>query len=228
MWRRRIKRVPELHLSVPVRSFRAERVSDFVEALLEGDPQRAREAFTSMGAYPIVLTRDLEKARLWLRSNARGTERFGLVASSNALRLKPIGIHIRADIEPTDWFLAAQDDVRSSYALEDAATEFHIQGLELDWVGVCWDANLRRQPTDWSYWNFRGTRWERIRDATRVTFLRNSYRVLLTRARQGMVVLVPHGSDIDKTRSPEFYDLTFEYLKQCGIPELDESSLNNS
>lgn len=224
MWKRRVKRVPELHLSVSIRSFRAERVSEFVAAVLDGDIQKAREACESLTEYPMVLTRDLESARLWLRTNARGTERFGLVASSNALRLKPIGIHVKANIEPTDWFLADQDDVRSSYALEDAATEFHIQGLELDWVGVCWDANFRREPTGWTYWNFRGTRWERVRDATRVTFLRNSYRVLLTRARQGMVVLVPQGSEVDKTRSPEFYDRTFEYLKQCGIPELAENS----
>lgn len=224
MRKRRVKRVPELHLAVSIRSFRAERVSEFVAALLDSHIQKAQEAYTSLTEYPIVVTRDIERARHWLRSKARGTERFGLVASSNALRLKPIGIHVRTNIEPTDWFLADQDDVRSSYALEDAATEFHIQGLELDWVGVCWDANLRREPTGWSYWNFRGTRWERVRDPTRVSYLRNAYRVLLTRARQGMVVLVPQGSEVDKTRSPGFYDRTFEYLKQCGIPELAENT----
>lgn len=220
MWRRPVKRVPELHLAVSVRSFRAERVSEFVAALLDGDTLKAREVFSSLSEYPIVLTRDLEKARHWLRSKARGTERFGLVASSNALRLKPIGIHVKAKIEPTDWFLEGQGDVRSSYALEDAATEFDIQGLELDWVGMCWDANLRRETTGWTYWNFRGARWETVRHVNRVDYLRNAYRVLLTRARQGMVILVPQGSQIDKTRAPEFYDQTFEYLKHCGLPEL--------
>jgi hypothetical protein len=167
--------------------------------------------------YPIVLTRDIHELRSWLRKQARGSERYGLVASSNALRLKPVGIHVRANIDPTVWFLAGSNDVRSCFALEDVATEFDIQGLELDWVGMCWDANLRRENGGWSYWNFRGTRWEKVRDTLRVSFLLNAYRVLLTRARQGMIIFVPNGSDIDETRAPEFYDRTFSFLEDCGL-----------
>ena len=211
-----------LHLAVSVRSFRAEAVSGFVAALVTGDAARARSLFAELGNYPVVLTRDLDAARTWLRSKARGSERTGLVASSNALRLKPVGIHVKASIDPPDWFLNGSDDVRSSYALEDVGTEFDVQGLELDWVGVCWDSNFRygKRLRHWQALQFKGTRWQQINDPTRRAYLENSYRVLLTRARQGMVIIVPHGSEIDGTRDPDFYDGTFEYLQSCGIPVL--------
>ena len=211
-----------LHLAVSVRSFRAEAVSGFVAALVTGDATRARSLFAELGSYPVVLTRDLEAARAWLRSKARGSERTGLVASSNALRLKPVGVHVKASIDPPDWFLNGSDDVRSSYALEDVGTEFDVQGLELDWVGVCWDANFRygKRLRHWQALQFKGTRWQQINDPARRAYLENSYRVLLTRARQGMVIVVPHGSEIDGTRDPDFYDGTFEYLQSCGIPVL--------
>ncbi len=209
-----------LHLAVSVRSFRAEAVSDFVGAVIDGDVAVACTIRQRLDHYPIVLTRNLEAARNWLRTNARGTERIGLVASSNALRLKSVGIHVKAKIDPTKWFLSDKVDVRSSYALEDVATEFDIQGLELDWVGVCWDANFRRCNDKWKHHRFRGTRWERIKDPIRAAYLANAYRVLLTRARQGMVIYLPHGSLIDDTRKPDFYDETYEFLRQCAIPEL--------
>lgn len=211
-----------LHLAVSVRSFRAEAVSDFVAAVVAGDVARARSLFAELGGYPIVLARDLETARAWLRSRARGSERTGLVASSNALRLKPVGIHVKAGIDPPDWFLNGSDDVRSSYALEDVGTEFDVQGLELDWVGVCWDANFRYSTKlrHWQALQFRGTRWQQINDPARRAYLENSYRVLLTRARQGMVIIVPEGSTIDWTRNPAYYDGTFGFLQSCGIPVL--------
>jgi hypothetical protein len=129
---------------------------------------------------------------------------------------------VKAQIDPCDWFLGPPEDVRSSYALEDVATEFDIQGLELDWTGVCWDANFRRENGAWKSFRFRGTRWERIinSDPTRVSYLENSYRVILTRARQGMVIIVPYGSDLDETREPAFYDETYEYLVACGVATL--------
>ena len=152
-------------------------------------------------------------------NRGRGTERIGLVASSNGMRLKPVGVFVKAKIEPATWFLAGKDDVRSSYALEDVATEFDIQGLELDWVGMCWDANFRREDNNWKPYYFRGARWERVQDPTRAAYLANAYRVLLTRARQGMVILVPRGTELDQTRTPSFYDETFSFLSSCGIPE---------
>jgi hypothetical protein len=210
-----------LHLSVSMRSFRAEHVSHFVKALLDGDKHIARNEFTSIsGRFPIVVTRDLEKAKGWIRGKARGSERFGLVASSKAMRLKPHAIDIRVSVDPVQWFLNDHTDTRSSQYLEDCATEFQVQGLELDWTCVNWDGDLRRTTDDWCYNDFRGCRWERIKSAERQAYLRNAYRVLLTRARQGMVIFVPSGSAEDPTRPPAFYDHTFGYLTSIGIPTL--------
>jgi len=210
-----------LHLAVSMRSFRAENVSAFVKALLDCEKQRAREVFTTLaGRYPIVVTRDLNEAKEWIRARARGSERFGLVASSKAQRLKPHAIDIRVDVDPVQWFLNEREDTRSSYYLEDAATEFQVQGLELDWTCVNWDADLRFAGPWWSFHDFRGDRWCNIANTDNRNYLRNAYRVLLTRARQGMVIFVPSGATADPTRSPKFYDSTFDYLREVGIPEL--------
>ena len=162
--------------------------------------------------YPIVLTRNLNRAKEWVRSQARGNERYGLVASSKAQRLKPHAIDVRVNIDPVHWFLGEKEDTRSSYYLEDAATEFQVQGLEVDWAVVTWDGDLRSTQEGWSFHNFRGTKWQNVNKADKRTYLKNAYRVLLTRARQGMVIFVPTGASIDPTRSAEFYDPTFEYL----------------
>jgi hypothetical protein len=211
----------DLHLAVSVRSFRAEKLSQFVNELIAGDSVAASYTYEVIRAsYPIVLTRCLKTARSWLRQRARGSERHGLVASSGALRLKPEGIHVKADIDAPNWFLNSRADVRSSYYLEDPATEFAIQGLELDWVGVCWDANLRRAGGQWSFHDFLGASWRNVRDMRRQTYLANAYRVLLTRARQGMVIYIPQGDAVDHTRLPNFYDGIVDFLKACGISEL--------
>lgn len=167
-----------------------------------------------------MLTRDLNKAREWLRSKARGTQRLGLVASSGAIRLKPEGINVKAEIDPINWFLNGKEDIRSSYYLEDVATEFHVQGLELDWVGVCWDGDLRYAEDGWKHYNFRGTKWDNVHDVYHRVYLENTYRVLLTRARQGMVVFVPQGDERDPTRPPRFYDGVYNFLKLCGLQDL--------
>lgn len=216
----------DLHLSVSVRSFRAEKVSQFVNELIGNEPGAAAETFRFLErTYPIVLTRDLDHARDWLRKQARGSERYGLVASSGALRLKPEGLHVKADIDAPRWFLNPRSDVRSSFYLEDPATEFDIQGLELDWVGMCWDADFRRANDRWSFHDFLGAGWRNVKDSRRQTYLANAYRVLLTRARQGMVIYVPQGDVVDHTRPPDFYDGIAGYLKDCGIPELDHDEL---
>jgi hypothetical protein len=214
-------REDSLHLAVSMRSFRAENVSAFVKALLDCEAIAARKAFAELSArFPIVLARDLDKAKAWVRSRARGSERFGLLASSKAMRLKPHAVDVRVDVDPVHYFLNDRDDVRSSYYLEDAATEFQVQGLELDWTCVAWDADLRFNGSNWNYHDFRGSIWNSIRNSDNRNYLRNAYRVLLTRARQGMVVFVPPGNAIDPTRSPAFYDSTYKYLKDLGIPEL--------
>lgn len=210
-----------LHLAVSMRSFRAENVSAFVKALLDCQRTQAQEAFAKLSArFPIAITRDLNVAKQWVRSHARGSERFGLVASSKAQRLKPHAIDIRVDVDPVHWFLNDKEDTRSSYYLEDAATEFQVQGLELDWTCVTWDGDLRFTGAEWSYHDFRGHRWTNIKNPDNRNYLKNAYRVLLTRARQGMVLFIPPGESTDPTRSPAFYDSTFNYLAELGIPTL--------
>jgi len=212
----------DLHLAVSVRSFRAEKLSQFINKIIGGDALAASQTYSAIQAsYPIVLTRCLNTARAWLRQQARGSERYGLVASSGALRLKPDGIHVKADINAPTWFLNPKQDVRASYYLEDPATEFAIQGLELDWVGMCWDADFRRAGNCWSFHDFLGSVWRNVRDPRRQTYLANAYRVLLTRARQGMVIYVPRGDDLDHTRQEHFYEGIADFLKACGIAELD-------
>jgi hypothetical protein len=210
-----------LHLAVSMRSFRAENVSAFVKALLDCEKEEAKKAFDELAErYPIAITRDLNVAKQWIRERARGTERYGLVASSKAMRLKPHAIDIRVSVDPVHYFLNEKEDTRSSYYFEDAATEFQVQGLELDWVCVAWCGDFRFNGLGWNYHDFRGDRWCNISSADNRVYLRNAYRVLLTRARQGMVVFVPPGAMSDPTRSPAFYDATFEYLRELGIPEI--------
>lgn len=210
-----------LHLGVSMRSFRAESVAQFVKQLLDLDTTGARDSLQRVTQrFPLVLTRKVETAREWLRKHARGTERCGLVVSSQAQRLRPHAIDVRAKINPVHWFLHGKDDVRSSYYLEDAATEFDVQGLEVDWAGIVWDGDLRHTGQRWSHFAFKGKRWQHVRSATRQTYLKNAYRVLLTRARQGMIIVVPEGDTRDHTRDPKFYDLTFEYLRRLGIKEV--------
>ena len=216
----RITTWDELHLSTSVRSFRSDNVSAFVDALLNCDATLAARILRDVSEYPVAVTRSIQDAKRWVRNHARASERFGLIASSEAQRLKPHAIDVRVRINPIHWFLNGPDDTRSSYYLEDAATEFQIQGLELDWVCVTWDADLRMNDNSWRFHSFRGDRWTKIHGLDRRRYLINAYRVLLTRARQGMVIFVPPGESSDSTRSPAFYDQTFAYLRSVGIPEI--------
>jgi hypothetical protein len=211
---------PDLNLSVSLRSFRAEKLSAFVSAVISGDASDAREIKRHLTHYPIYLTRDLSTAKDRLRKWARGSERIGLVASSNAIRLKPSGIFVKGEIDPTLWFLKGKADIRSSHYLEDVATEFDVQGLEIDWVGVCWDANFRIEDGKWVTYNFSGSKWQSVHDPEKRKYIANSYRVLLTRARQGIVIFIPEGEDPDPTRQKTYYDQTFEFLKGCGIEQI--------
>ena len=210
-----------LHLAVSMRSFRAEDVSLLIKQILDLEIGAARRTYEKVrDKYPLVITRDLSKAKKWLKGQARGSERYGLVVSSQAERLKPHAIDVKSPMDPVHWFLDEKDDVRSSYYLEDVATEFHVQGLELDWACVIWDADFRYFPAGWSHHSFCGNRWNNINKAERKQYLKNAYRVLLTRARQGMVLVVPEGDADDHTRSSQFYDGTFGYLKEIGFTEI--------
>ena len=166
-----------LHLAVSMRSFRAENVSGFVKALLDQDADAARKSLAQLHRYPIRITRDLAAAKEWIRNKARGSERYGLVCSSKAMRLKPHAIDVRHNVNPVHWFLNGRDDTRSSLYLEDAATEFQVQGLELDWACVNWDADLRATSGGWSHHDFRGKRWLNIHNEANRKYLLNAYRV---------------------------------------------------
>lgn len=211
----------DLHLSVSMRSFRAENVSLLVKKIIDRDADGAKEVFNQINSkYPIVITRDLSTAKKWLKMRARGTERYGIVVSSQAVRLKPYAIDVKVPVDPIHWFLDNKDDVRSSYYLEDVVTEFQIQGLEIDWACVTWDADLRVGKNGWEYYSFVGNRWNNIRKVERQKYLENAYRVLLTRARQGMVIFIPSGDPSDQTRNSEYYNPIYDYLKQIGFMEI--------
>lgn len=219
-----VVRCPELHLKTSIRSFRSDKISLFVKYLLDVECEHARNVVAEiLERYPLVLTRDIHKAKAWLKEQARGSERYGIVASSKGARLRPLALDVKAKASPVHWFLNGRDDVRSSFFMEDVATEFDVQGLELDWVCVAWDADYRYAGDRWDTYEFRAVpnreamRWNKIRAFERKTYLKNAYRVLLTRARQGMVILVPEGLESDATRMPEYYDSTYQYLARLGL-----------
>lgn len=208
----------DLHLGVSMRSFRSENLSLLIKSILDLDIDKAKNAYLKLKQnYPIVITRDLNKAKKWLKEKARGSERYGIVVSSQAQRLKPYAIDVKSPMNPVHWFLNDKEDVRSSYYLEDVATEFHVQGLELDWACVTWDGDLRYSKDGWETFSFKGSKWQNIHKNERKQYLINAYRVLLTRARQGMVIVVPEGDSADHTRKPNIYDPNFHYLKELGF-----------
>jgi DUF2075 family protein len=210
--------VVDLHLSVSVRSFRSEKIAFFIQYVLDNEPEKANNIFNSIkNNYPNFLTRNLTTAKNWLKKNAKGTERFGVVASSGGRRLRADGIDVKNEIEAVNWFLNGKDDVRSSYYLEEIATEFEIQGLEIDFTCVAWDINLYHDNIGWNFQSFKGSKWQNINQDATKNYLLNSYRVLLTRARQGMIIFVPDVDKTDVTRPKDYYDKTFEYFKECGL-----------
>ena len=214
---------PALHLGVSLRSFRSEKLAEFVKLLLDNEPSAAAAVYSELSIhYPIILTRDLDKAKEWIRKKPRGTERYGLLASSEGKRLRGIGIWVPSVINHVGWFLNEKDNVDSSYFLEVAASEFKVQGLEIDYSILAWDADLRRSGKGFDYFKFRGTRWNHVNNMQQQKYLKNAYRVLMTRARQGMIIFVPSGTDPedDPTRDSAFYDDIYKYLRSCGIKEL--------
>lgn len=224
--RSQIKSREELHLKMSMRSFRSEKVSIFVNQLLALQKEDAASTLRELDNYPIVMTRSLETAKQWLRDHNRGSERMGLLASSKAERLKAISINVRYQPDFVHWFLEDDRDIRSSNALEDTLTEFKVQGLEIDWACVAWDADLRlsQDGKSWQHFQLRsGTKWQNINKPINREYQINAYRVLLTRARQGMIIVVPNGDygvPPDETRKPEWYDGIYNYLKEIGIKEI--------
>jgi len=212
----------ELHLSVSLRSFRSAQLSDFIQEIINNNIEKAKSIYLDFiqKDYPIKITRDLDKARNWLKKTAKGSERIGVVASSGGIRLRPFGLNVKAKIDAPIWFLNDKDDIRSSFFLEEVATEFDIQGLELDWTCVAWDGDLFYDNAQWNYRKFKGTKWQNINSSEITGYLINSYRVLLTRARQGMIIYIPFGNNEDITRPAFMYDGTFDFFKSLGIEEI--------
>jgi hypothetical protein len=219
---RKATKKDELHLSVSLRSFRSAQLSNFIQEIINNDIEKSKSIYLDFikKDYPIKITRDLDKARDWLKKSAKGSERTGVVASSGGIRLRPFGLNVKAKIDAPIWFLNDKDDIRSSYFLEEVATEFDIQGLELDWTCVAWDGDLFYDNNQWNYRKFKGTKWQNINSKDITNYLINSYRVLLTRARQGMVIYIPFGNNEDITRPTFMYDGTFDFFKSLGIEEI--------
>ena len=222
----------DLHLAVSLRSFRAETLSAFVQSMLAFRSDAA-DLYKDVASrnYPIVLTRDMDTARAWLRKQARGTQQTGVLVTKVAARFKPLAVHILAQDEDNavHWFLEDKTDIRSSNYLEDAATEIQVQGLELDYACVLWDADMRYEEGKWEFYKFNGkNKWNQEKNKENKKYMLNAYRVLLTRARQGIIICIPKGNSRltqegfpeDPTRLPEFYDSTYKYLKSLGLKEI--------
>jgi hypothetical protein len=210
-----------LHLAVSVRSFRSEKLAELVENVIELNIEVSKTIYEELSKnYPIYLTRKIDDAKKLLLKLAKGSERFGIIASSGARRLRANGIDVKNEISPSNWFLNDKSDIRSSYFMEDIATEFDIQGLELDWTCVCWGADFYLKGQEWIYRDFKGTKWQNRKTEISKKYLMNAYRVLLTRARQGMVIYIPEGSETDFTRKKSYYDETYNYLKNIGFIEI--------
>ena len=222
----------DLHLAVSLRSFRAETLSAFVQSMLAFRSDAA-DLYNDVAnrKYPILLTRDMDTARAWLRKQARGTQQTGILVTKVAARFKPLAVHILAqDVDnAVHWFLEDKTDIRSSNYLEDAATEIQVQGLELDYACVLWDADMRCEDGVWNFYKFNGkNKWNPENNKENQKYMLNAYRVLLTRARQGIIICIPKGNSRltpegfpeDPTRLPEFYDGTYNYLKSLGIKEI--------
>ena len=222
-----VSKVADLHLSVGKRSYRAEKYADWVNHVVGGDADAAREVAAELSEYPVWLTRELSTARRVLRQYAGDDLHSGLLASSGAVRLRADGIEVspgfRDGIKFPDWYLRPTKDIRSSNQLEVAATEFECQGLELDWCGVCWGGDFVVMP-ETAEWQFRCVRmpagklpkWYVEKSAEKREFMQNKYRVLLTRARIGVVLFIPAGDEHDQTREPAIFGATADFLERCG------------
>ena len=225
-----------LHLGVSLRSFRAEKLSAFVHSLLNFKEDASEIYAEIKDNYPIVLTRDMNKAKKWLHEKVRGTERTGVLVTKESARYKPLAIHIleSGDENAVHWFLEDKTDTRSSNYLEDAATEIQVQGLELDYTCLLWDADMRCENNSWHFYRFdKKSKWVEKTGKTEnekelMKYMLNAYRVLLTRARICMIICVPAGNPNktatgfweDSTRLPEYYDGTYQYLKSIGLEEI--------
>ncbi len=218
--------IEELHLSISLRSFRSEKVANFVHHLLDNEKEKARDIYNKIKqVYPICMTRDLNTAKNWIKQQAEGkNSRYGLIASSQAKRLRADGVWVECKCKPEKWFLEGKDDIKSSYYMEEVATEFDIQGLEIDYAIVGWDADYRYENGHFECYKPSGSKWQTINKQDNRRYLKNAYRVLLTRSREGFVIFIPKGDNLDQTRLCKYYDGLWNYLKEIGIEEIIEQN----
>jgi len=220
----KINTLEGLYLDTNLRSVRAENLAKLVDSILDREVEKSKDILAKLDRYPIRITRDLKKAKQWIKENVRPHERYGVLASSKGQRLKPEALTLlptnSSESEVLPWFLGDKKNVKSSYYMEEVATEFQVQGLEIDWAIVAWDADFRHAENGWNQYQFKGSKWMNINSKETQQYQKNAYRVILTRARRGMVIYVPNGDDEDHTRKSEFYTSTYEYLKQIGIKEI--------
>ena len=214
--------VEELHLSISLRSFRSEKVANFVHHLLDNEKEKAKTIYNEIKqVYPICMTRDLNIAKDWIKHRTQGkNSRYGLIASSQAKRLRADGIWVECKCKPEKWFLEGKNDIKSSYYMEEVATEFDIQGLEIDYAIVGWDADYRYENGHFECYRPCGSKWQTINKEDNRRYLKNAYRVLLTRSREGFVIFIPKGDNSDQTRLCKYYDGLWSYLKEIGIEEI--------
>ncbi len=208
-------------MKTSIRSFRADKQCQFVDALLDNRSEDAKRVYEAIKEkYPVYITRDYGVAKKWAKGKVGGSQRCGVLACSSAQRLKPEGIYVPTEIDVKNWFLAPSYDLRSSNMMEIVASEFKVQGSEKDWAVVCWDADLRRKnENEWDHYNFRGTKWQRRNRPEQKRYLVNSYRVLLTRARQGMIILC-HRELIQKKMRRGTMGTMMRYIIICKTVEL--------
>lgn len=213
------KIVEKLHLSISLRSFRSEKVANFVHYLLNNEQEEAAKIYNEIKkVYPICMTRDFNTAKKWIKMQTEGKNcRYGLIASSQAKRLRAEGIWVECKCKPEKWFLEGKDNIKSSYFMEEVATEFDIQGLEIDYALVGWDADYRYENGHFECYKPSGSKWQTINKEDNRRYLKNAYRVLLTRAREGFIIFIPKGDNSDNTRLCKYYDELWKYLDIIGI-----------
>ncbi len=210
-----------MHLGISLRSFKSEKLATFVKALLDNFPEQASPVYRELSeTYLTILTRDFKKAKAWAKSKARGSKRYGLLASSEGKYLQEIDMWVPSEINHVGWFLNGKDNVDSSFYLEVVASEFKVQDLEIDYGVLAWDADLRYVLNNFDFYCYRNMNWNHINIEQRQRYLKNAYKVLLTRVRQGIVIFVPEGDVVDFSRKPEYYDGIFNYLKSIRITEI--------
>jgi hypothetical protein len=212
-----------------MRSVRDAAGAPWVDAVLSGDAAAARAVVAEAGSVPFYVTRDLDAMRAGLRALCRGLRQAGLVASAGARRLRAEGLGVQVP-DIADWFLRRWPDIRGSEALETFATEYDCQGLELDVVGLAWGGDFIRADSGWQARRFAGKAWQVVRNAEEHRFIRNTYRVLLTRARYETVIWVPRGSPDanpfhDRTRPAAEMDSIAAHLLACGARLLETAVL---